>query len=291
MAEGKEERIMAIDFMGYPFTLEYFENHWWDSEELMKLAKWWGFEDRIRKGWTPEEMVELMDEAGVEIHCMVQFIMRSYQLHKMTVNTKIEEMMRIIEKFPNRFIGFAGINPHERMEGVRKVESAIKDYGFKAAYLHVYGFGVPIDHRTLYPFYAKCEELGVPVSMQVGHSAEAMPSALARPILLDNIALDFPNLTIVGSHTGWPWCEEMIAMAWKHDNVYIGMDAHMPRYWDPNLTTFVKTRGQDKVVWGTNGPTAFTHKVVLKQIDELNLKPEVKRKLLRDNARKVLKLN
>jgi predicted TIM-barrel fold metal-dependent hydrolase len=127
--------------------------------------------------------------------------------------------------------------------------------------------------------------------MQVGHSAESMPSEYARPILLDNIALDFPGLVIVGTHTGWPWTEEMIAMAWKHDNVYIGMDAHMPRFWSESLLQFIKTRGQDKAIWGTNGPTAFTHSHILSQVDELNLKPQIKRKLLRDNARKVLKLN
>lgn len=285
-----EDKIKAIDFMGYPFTKQYFEKYWFPTEELMKLAKWWGFEDRIRKGWTPEEMVALMDEAGVEKHCMVQLKMKSYLNHQIAVDVQLDEMMAIIEKAPDRFIGFAGINPDKKMEGVREVERAIKDYGFKAAYLHVYGFGIPIDHRLLYPFYAKCEELGVPVSMQVGHSAEAMPSQFAQPILLDNIALDFPDLTLVGSHTGWPWCEEMIAMAWKHDNVYMGMDAHMPRFWEPNLLKFVKTRGKDKVLWGSNGPSAFTHKPVLDQVYELNLKEDVERKLLRDNAVKVLKL-
>lgn len=285
-----EDKIMAIDFMGYPFTKQYFENYWFPTEELMKLAKWWGFEERIRKGWTPEEMLALMDEAGVEKHCMVQLKMKSYLNHKIAVDVQLDEMMAIIEKAPDRFIGFAGINPDKKMEGVREMERAIKDYGFKAAYLHVYGFGIPIDHRLLYPFYAKCEELGVPVSMQVGHSAEAMPSQLAQPILLDNLALDFPDLTFIGSHTGWPWCEEMIAMAWKHDNVYLGMDAHMPRFWEPNLLQFVKTRGKDKVIWGSNGPSAFTHKHVLDQVYELNLKEDVKRNLLRENAIKVLKL-
>jgi predicted TIM-barrel fold metal-dependent hydrolase len=82
----------------------------------------------------------------------------------------------------------------------------------------------------------------------------------------------------------------MIAMAWKHDNVYVGMDAHMPKYWDKSLQTFVKTRGQDKVLWGTNGPTAFTHDHILPQVHELGLKHSVKKKLLRDNAIKVLGL-
>jgi predicted TIM-barrel fold metal-dependent hydrolase len=69
------------------------------------------------------------------------------------------------------------------------------------------------------------------------------------------------------------------------------MDAHMPRFWSESLLQFIKTRGQDKAIWGTNGPTAFTHSHILSQVDELNLKPQIKRKLLRDNARKVLKLN
>jgi len=284
------EKIMAIDFMGYMFTKSYFEKYWLASAELSKLAKWWDFESVIRKGWTPDEMVALMDQAGVERHCIVQFIMKSYREDRLIIDVKTEEVAEVIKAHPNRFVGFAGINPQKGMDGVREMERAIKDFGFKAAYLHVYGFNIPIDHRRLYPFYAKCEELGVPVSMQVGHSAESMPSEMARPILLDNIALDFPKLTIVGTHTGWPWVEEMIAMAWKHENVYLGMDAHMPKYWDPSLLRFVKTRGQDKVIWGTNGPTAFTHGHILPQVDELNLKPEVKRKLLRDNARKVLKL-
>lgn len=286
----QEEKILAIDFMGYMFTKSYFEKYWLTSNELTKLAKWWKFEDVIRKGWTPDEMVALMDEAGVDKHCIVQFIMRSYREDRMIVDVRPEEVAEVIRAYPNRFIGFAGINPQRGMDGVREMERSIKELGFKAAYLHIYGFDIPINHRRLYPFYAKCEELGVPVSMQIGHSAESMPSEHARPILLDNIALDFPGLVIVGTHTGWPWTEEMIAMAWKHENVYIGMDAHMPKFWDESLLRFIKTRGQDKAIWGTNGPTAFTHSHILPQVDELNLKPHIKRKLLRDNAMKVLKL-
>lgn len=291
MGDDGTEKIMAIDFMGYMFTEDYFRNYWLASEELSKLAQWWDFEKIIKKGWTPDEMVALMDEAGVGIHCIMQIKMKSYRHDKLIIDVKTEEVAEVIAAHPDRFIGFAGINPLHGMEGVRAMARAITEHGFKAAYLHVYGFNLAIDHRRLYPFYAKCEELGVPVSMQVGHSAEAMPSELARPMLLDNIALDFPGLTIVGTHTGWPWCEEMIAMAWKHDNVYVGMDAHMPKYWDKSLLTFVKTRGRDKVLWGTNGPTAFTHAHILSQIDTLELKPEVKRKLLRDNAQKVLGLS
>ncbi len=231
-----------------------------------------------------------MDKANVEKFCIPAVQMRSYQRKVMIWDISTEEVARITNKYPERFVGLAGINPFKRMEDVREMERAIKDFGFKGAYLHTYGFGIPLDHRWYYPFYAKCVELGVPVMMQVGHSLEHMPSEMGHPIHLDNIALDFPELNLIGAHTGWPWVEEMIALAWKHENVYVGIDAHMPRYLDPSLIQFMKTRGQDKVLWGTNGPIPFSHKMVLDQIEELNLKEEVKRKILRENAVKVFKL-
>lgn len=172
---------------------------------------------------------------------------------------------------------------------MRELERTVKDYGFIGAHLHAYGFGIPINHRMFYPFYAKCVELDVPVMMQVGHSAESMPSSTSRPILIDDFALDFPELRIVGTHTGWPWVEELIAMAWKHPNVYISTTAHLPRYWDPSLVRFINTRGRDKVIWGTDFPVTFP-KENLKQVEELNLKEEAKIKFLRENAIKVFKL-
>ena len=93
----------------------------------------------------------------------------------------------------------------------------------------------PDQRAEWWPFYTKCAELDVPVVFQVGHSAEFMPSACGKPILLDDIAIWFPELKLVGGHTGWPWTEELISMAWKHPNVYIACSGHAPKYWDPKL--------------------------------------------------------
>ena len=84
------------------------------------------------------------------------------------------------------------------MTGVRRLQESIGDGVFLGAHLHTYGFGMPVNDRKYYPFYAKCVELGIPVVMQVGHSAERMPSEMGRPLHIDDIALDFPELTIVG---------------------------------------------------------------------------------------------
>ena len=142
------------------------------------------------------------------------------------------------------------------MAGVRHLERAVTEYGFKGAHVHPFGWGLPLNSREWWPFYTKCAELDVPVLFQAGHSAEFMPSACGKPILLDDIAIWFPELDLVGAHTGWPWVEELIAMAWKHPNVYIATSGHAPKYWDPKLVRFLnaRNRGIGKVMWGTDYP-------------------------------------
>ena len=280
--------VKAIDIMCYIYTPEGVKKMFYEPEELHQVVKWWKLENKVR-GYSPEEFIALLDSAGVEYVCIPAVKMKSYKKDKLIWDISIEEVKDAIDKIPGRGIGIAGVNPLSRMEGVKEVERAVKDFGFKGVYIHTYGFGIPLNDKLYYPFYAKCCELSIPVFMQVGHSAESMPSRFAQPILLDDIALDFPELTLVGAHTGWPWIEEMIAIAWKHPNVYIGIDAHMPKYLDPSLINFLKTRGRGKVIWGTNYPTIY-QKESLDQVKEWGLKEEVEKLLVRDVAVKVLKL-
>ena len=130
-------------------------------------------------------------------------------------------------------------------------------------------------------------ELGIPFCIQLGHSLELLPSGPGRPLLLDKVALEFPDLTIIGSHTGWPWCEEMIAVAWKHPNVYMDISAHLPRYLDESVKQFMTTRGQNKVLFGTNG---IGLERCLTQFDEIPMKDEVRKKILRDNVIRLFNL-
>ena len=155
-------------------------------------------------------------------------------------------------------------------------------------------FEIAPDHRKLYPFYAKCWELNVPIQMQVGQSmiyAKDFPcQSVGRPISLDPVACDFPELKLIGIHVGIPWHEEMIAMAWKHANVYIGCDAHRPKYWPESFTHYINSFGQDKVIFGTDYPV-LPFKRSIEDIDGLGLKPEVRRKLMRDNTIRIYQLD
>lgn len=277
----------AIDYWCNPFTPEHMSKMKSHPEQAA-VIEWWHMEERW-KGNPVDEFVSILDEAGVEKVVVPAAQIRSIQSQNMFWDFSVEEIAEVVAKRPDRIAGLYGINPFKRMGGVRELESAVKEHGFVGAHLHPYGFERPINHRDYYPYYAKCVELDVPVVMQVGHSAEKLPSEMGRPILIDDVALYFPELRIVASHTGWPWVEELIAMAWKHPNVYIGCGAHAPKYWDKSLVAFMNSRGKGKVLWGTDFPIV-NHKDSVSQVEELGLKEDAKVQLLREVAVKVFKL-
>jgi predicted TIM-barrel fold metal-dependent hydrolase len=229
-----------------------------------------------------DAMVRKMDEANVERVFITQTKMWSHWNRWMYMDTTLEEVAQYTRAYPDRFIGLAGYNPFRIKESVREIEVAVREHGFKGVYVHIYGFDIPLHDPKMYPLYAKCVELDIPVSMQVGHVLEAMPSEHARPMYLDRIACDFPDLRIIGAHTGWPWVEELISVCYKWENIWLGIDAWMPKYLKPEVIQFIGSRmGQDRCLWGTNG---LPWQESLDQVEQLGLKPEAKRKLLRDNA-------
>lgn len=118
-----------------------------------------------------------------------------------------------------------------------------------------------------------------------------MPSETGRPIpYLDEVALTFPELRIVAGHIGHPWTDEMIGVAWKHENVFIDTSAYLPRYYPPQLVHYLKTYGQDKVLFGTNFPQLSFTKCV-QQVHAMNLPDEIQTKFLSGNARCVFQLD
>jgi predicted TIM-barrel fold metal-dependent hydrolase len=107
-------------------------------------------------------------------------------------------------------------------------------------------------------------------------------------MFLDRIACDFPDLKMIGAHTGWPWVDELLSVCYKWENIWFGVDAWAPKYLSPQIIQFINSRmGRDRCVWGTNG---LPWKESLKQLCDLGLKEEVQRKLLRENAVQLFKL-
>jgi predicted TIM-barrel fold metal-dependent hydrolase len=278
----------AVDIMYYVATPEFIAK-WTEAKKGELICRM----ERALGGSLPcfesiDTMLQRMDEANVEKVFITQTKMWSYRNKWMYMDTQLEEVAQYTRRNPDRFVGLAGYNPFRITESLREIETAVKEHGFKGVYIHIYGFDIPLSDRKMYPLYAKCMELDIPVSVQVGHVLEGMPSEHGRPIYLDQIASDFPDLKIVGAHTGWPWVEELISACYKWENIYFGIDAWMPKYLKPEIVQYIGNRlGQDRCLWGTNG---LPWKESLTQVEQLGLREEAKRKLLRENAIQLFKL-
>lgn len=277
----------AIDYWTNIFTPEGLRKMYIENPELSHLVGWWSMTDRL-KGYTPEEFVQLMDRLGIDKTYVPTFKMQSYRTRSLLLDVPVDEVRKIMDASGGRVGGLYGYNVSRGWEAVKELEIAVKEWGFAGGHLHANGWGVPLNHRELFPFYAKCCELDVPIVLQCGHSAEHMPSEGSRPVYLDDIALYFPDLRIVASHTGWPWNKELIAMAWKHPNIFIGCGAHAPKYWDEDLVQFLNSRGQGKVLWGSDFPVV-THQDSIEQVAAMQLKDSARTQLMRGAAEKVFK--
>ncbi len=243
-------------------------------------------------GVSLDEMLRRMDAAGIERGFLVAT--RAGRLgHPACYHLPYELVAKAVKQHPDRFCGMAGLDPHEGMKGVKELERAVEELGFIGAHFYPHWYELAPDHAKWYPYYAKCCELDIPVQMQVGQSMVYDPAypvrSVGRPITLDAVACDFPELRLVGIHVGIPWTDEMIAMAWKHANVFIGCDAHSPKYWPESFVRFINGQGQDKVLFGSDFPILDFERT-REEIENLALKPQAKKKLLRDNALRVYKL-
>lgn len=243
-------------------------------------------------GISLEAMLARMDAAGIERSFLIAARV-GVKHHPACYHVPYELVANAVQKYPARFSGLAGVDPTEGMAGVRALEKAVREYGFIGAHTYPHWYELAPDHARYYPFYAKCVELDIPIQMQVGQSMIYDPTyprrSVGRPICIDAIACDFPELKVVGIHVGIPWTDEMIAMSWKHANVYIGCDAHRPTYWPEAFIKFMNSYGQDKVIFGTDFPVLDFERTRA-DFEAITLKPEVKRKVLRDNALRLYRL-
>lgn len=232
-----------------------------------------------------EKVVKEMDAAGVQIG----IIGGVHHPHAYTSNEWVAEQAA---HYPNRLVPIAGVNAEQGMKAIKELEFFVKEKGFRGLRIFPYGHKLPPNHAIFYPLYAKCIELNIPVQMQVGHTAAFMPSEVGRPLYLDEVAIHFPELKIVAAHIGYPWTDEMIAVAWKHPNVFIDTTAHYPKHYQPQFVHYINTYGQDKVMFGTSYPaTLFSIQRAVEEAKGLGLNPVVQHKFLFENAARVWNIN
>lgn len=207
-----------------------------------------------------------------------------------------EVVAEIVAAHPDCFIGFAGVDPRKGRQAVADLEHAIEVLGLRGLNLMLFENELAPNDRRNYPLFERCEHWGIPVNIHSSmHFARGISMRYGHPSHLDDVAIDFPNLKIVAAPPGFPWVLELIAVAWRHPNVHIGLAAVRPRYlakpgsgYEP-LVTYGNSILQDRIIFGSSYPLLSPF-VGADEIRALPLKEEVKDKWLHHNAARLLGL-
>jgi uncharacterized protein len=204
----------------------------------------------------------------------------------------------VAQQYADRFIGFASVDPWKGVVAIKEMERSVQELGLRGLKLHPTAQAFFPNDTHFYPLWEKCAELGIPVLFHTGQTGigAGTPGGggyklkYAQPIpYLDDVAADFPDLTIIMAHPAVPWQEEQLSVALHKANVYIDLSGWSPKYFRPVLLQYATTLLQDKVLFGSDYP-ALQPDRWLRDFEALEIKEEVRRKILLENARKLLQL-
>jgi hypothetical protein len=234
--------------------------------------------DHLKKA---DELVRSMDAADIEVS---------------VVSTVARSVIReVAQRHPSRILCLVRLSPFDGMRAVRELESCVRDGGVRGLQVSSMNDLLPASDRRYYPLYAKCVELDIPVRIYATLTlANDRPYDLGHPKHLDQVASDFPELTIVAGEGGWPWGQEMTALLRRHPRLYVDTSSHRPRHfnkpgsgWEP-LMLLGNNVLQDKVIVGLSSDTfGASRKEIIAEYEDLPLKDRVKEKWLYENARSV----
>jgi hypothetical protein len=200
-----------------------------------------------------------------------------------------DEVAGFVAQAPARLIGVGSVDISRPMAAMREVRRCVDELGFVGIRVLPWLWEVPPTDRRFYPVYAACCEANVPFCTQIGHTGPLMPSEVGRPIYLDQVAIDFPELTIVAGHIGYPWTDEAIAVATKHERFFIDTSAYTAKRYPAALVEYLRGHGRSKVLFGSNYPMIVPAKA-LEGLDGLGLDAETRGLFLAGNAQRVYRL-
>jgi len=194
-------------------------------------------------------------------------------------------------KYPDLFIGFAGVDPHKGMRGIYELRSLVEEKGFKGAAIDPYLAQIYVNDAKFYPIYAKCCELDIPVVITTG-PATLVPNTVidhVAPRYIDFVARDFPELKLVVSHGGYPWVNEMIMVTQRNANVYLELSEYEFFPQSEAYIQAINTLITDKVVFASAHPFV-DFRVALKNYETIGFREDVREKIMYKNAARILKI-
>ena len=242
---------MMADFAGFPEPMLGYLRVFFKREPSREAVK------DLSEALVRDDaaIVSALDDANVTRALITGFDETSTAGRRFISN---EAVAAIVERQPDRFLPFVGADIMEGPKALEQLEYWVRERGFVGLSLRPFMIDLPADDKHYYPFYAKCVELDIPVSVHASANwTTTRSSELGHPRHFDQVACDFPDLKLILSHAGYPWVLEACLLAWKHPNLYLELGAHRPKYftapgagWEP-LLRYGQSTIQDKILYGT----------------------------------------
>jgi predicted TIM-barrel fold metal-dependent hydrolase len=237
--------------------------------------------ERMGQASDPDQVVALMDTHGIGT-ALIDVDAR-----------RPEHAYALFDRFPGRFIGAVGIDPNAGMKSVRSLKAAVAGHpAVKAAAAApcLYSPQVDLDAALMYPFYAACCELDIPLLTLAGVPGPRVPYDCQFPGRLDRVCYDFPELTVVMRHGGEPWTDLCVKLMLKWPGLHYSTSAFAPKHYPRDVLEYANTRGTDKVMFAGYYP-GLSWERILRELDDLPLRDHVWEPFLSGNARRVFKLD
>lgn len=278
--------MRIIDVHCYPNTQEWIHSQ---QPYVDALARYW------KRDWKPkseEEVVREFAAAGVEV------ILVALDLETVigTPPCSNDYVAGMRARHPDRILQcWAAVDPFKGEAAVAEARHAISDLGLLGFHFHPIVGRYAVNDRRLYPLFEVINELKVPVMIDAGTTGmgAGMPGGMggrlrhAHPAAIDDLAADFPNLTIIAAHPGWPWTDEMTAVALHKGNVFWELSGWAPKYFPAQLKTDIRGRLRDKILFGSDYPS-IPYARLLREWGELGFSDDVLERVFHGNAERVL---
>ncbi|MGO4613870.1 amidohydrolase family protein [Nocardia sp. 2YAB30] len=188
-------------------------------------------------------------------------------------------------------IPFGSIDPAKGKVAVREARRLVTEHGVRGFKFHPSLQAFWPNDRAVYPLYETISELGVPALFHSGQTGigSGLPGGggirlkYSNPMLLDDVAVDFPDLTIIIAHPSFPWQDEALAVATHKPKVYIDLSGWSPKYFPPQLIKYANSLLRRKVLFGSDFPLISPDRW-MEDFDQLDIKDEIRPLILRENA-------
>ena len=280
--------MRIIDVHCYPNTKEWIACQ---QPYVDALARYWN------RSWTAKEEDEVIKDftdAGVE----AILVALDLETTVGTLPCSNDFVSAMQKRHPDRVIqAWAAVDPFKGQQAIGEATRAIQELHMLGFHFHPIIGHFAVNDRRIYPLFEVINELNVPVLIDVGTTGmgAGMPGGMgaklrhAHPSALDELAADFPNLKIVAAHPGWPWVDEMTAVALHKGNVFWEVSGWAPKYFPPQLKTDIRGRLKDKIMFGSDYPS-IPHARLLREWGELGYSDDVMERVFHGNAERVLGL-